>query len=311
MPFEIKLPSTQDALESMPESASSTRGSHQLMAASACDRNFALRYIARLRIVHEPPYRLIGTLVHTCLAHHYASMMESPPGWYKPGQVDAWLESQGNGQPDAVRTAKEVFLYYKNQTAGDSWSPLFVEHEFSASIGELDPDGPWPELNDERVSCGTDLVVMANGLTWIVDHKCSSGGWNKERLDRWQDDGEYKMSFQAMMNLHILRKRLPEMGYDAPRGFIIQRVKRKPPFDFDRNVIQIPTLAYADAPRSARYLLKREMDIRQMVKDGIKPPPNFSHCWHRYGKCDYWNVCSADSDTRKNMVLNTDFARPS
>ncbi len=281
------------------------------MAASGCDRNFALRYILGLRIVHEPPFRLVGTLIHTCLSHHYAAMMpkEKQPEWFQPGQLDAWLNSQGNGQPDAIRTAKEVYLYYKNQTAGDSITPLFVEDEFSASLGELDPNGPYPELNDQRVSCRVDLVAQMNGMVWIIDHKCTSGGWNSERLGRWQDDGEYKMSFQAMMNLHILRRRLPEMGIEPPRGFIIQRIKRKPPFDFDRNVIDIPTKAYEDAPKSARHLLRREMEIRKMVKDGVKPLPNFGRCYHRYGKCDYWNICTADSEARKQMVINTDFVQ--
>lgn len=312
MPFSIQLPSADAAAGvTLSDSGASSRGSHQLMAASGCDRKFALKYIAGMRTIHEPPYRLVGTLIHECLAHHYAGKLEIPPNWYKPGSLEESLQRQGAAQPEQVQTAREVYAYYRSHMASESLTPLFVEEEFSATIGELDPlpEGVEDPLKNERVTCRTDLVCKVNGKVYVLDHKCSAGGWGKDRLDRWQEDGEYKMSFQAMMNLHILSHRLPELGHPAPTGFIVQRIKRKAPFDVDRNIIKLSPLAMEDAPRTARHLVSRELEIRNLVKIGQKPAPNFAQCWGRYGKCDYHAVCSANSAAEKNMLLNGNFVQ--
>jgi len=278
------------------------------MAAAGCDRLYALKYLTRLRPVHEPAYRLVGTLIHECLAHHYAGKLPIPPKWYRPGALDTSLNAQANNQPEQVQIAREVYQYYKSQTAAESLTPLFVEQEFSASVGEIDPQ-PESEsgIEDDRITCRTDLVALINGRVFIVDHKCTSGQYKTERLPRWQSEGEYKMSFQAMVNMLILSCRLPELGYPAPSGFMIQRIKRKPPFDMDRNFVQLSPMAMADAPKAIRSYIEKEGRIRAQVARGEKPAPNFDRCWGRYGKCDFHGVCSAQTQLEKLAILKQSF----
>ncbi len=316
MAFVIQFPTTvANAADTLPDSGASSRGSHQLTTASGCDRFYAFRYIARLRPRQEPGFRLVGTLVHTALAYHYAAKLapDRRPSWFKGlDKLEAELARQSNGQTDQLQTALEVYTYYRNVTASEPITPLFVEEEFSATVGELDPlpADVKDALAAERVTCRTDLVAMMNGKVYIIDHKCMSGGWNSDRLSRWDDDGEYKLSFQAMVNMVILAKRLPERGYPAPTGFVIQRIKRKPPFDFDRNVISLPAPALTAAPQSIRHLVTREQAIRSTVQLGQKPAPNFSLCWGRYGRCDYHAVCGAPTETDQRVIIDQNFIGP-
>lgn len=295
---------------------SSTRGTHQLISVSTCERLYALRYMKRLRIAQEPKFRLIGTLVHSALAYHYASMCEKRPGWFQEIERRgmSWeevVEAEGAGYPDVIENAKDCFRAYQHRYAGDALTPLIVEDEFSASLGELDPDPdrPWRDLDNERVTCRVDLVALVNGKVWVVDHKCTGAGYPAgQRLPRWQHDGEWKMNLQVMMNLHILRKRLPELGYPAPTGFMINRIKRRVPYDFDRNPVGVPDLAYEEMPRQVRGLVHKERLVQDNMKAGIKPVANYGACWTRYGACDYHDFCGADSQEERDRIMQFNYS---
>jgi hypothetical protein len=285
----------------------SARGSHRLAATHSCERLWTLRYEYGIVPLITKPWTLLGTLVHHCLAYHYAAQLpgEKPDWFSRP--LDDVLNEEGAGNPSLIRTARDVYEFYKRHfAAGDTWSPVKVEHEFSATVGQLDPGGPFPELDQEVITARTDLLMEANGYLWIVDHKTTSGGWNSDRLPAWKDDGEYLMSWQAMLYLHIARI---EMQDREVRGFIIQRVKRKAPYDVDRNVLRIPALAYRAVPRAARMMVKREKEIQARLALGESPTPNFAACQGRYGPCDYRDLCASETDEMKRLVMTSQYER--
>lgn len=309
--LDAAMPATPESMTSSPSGASA-HGSHQLAAANTCERMFYLRY--QTGIVpnqdNEPPWRLVGSLVHLCLSYHYQAQIPPPhPKWFSERTLDEALAAEGRGHMEIIRNAKEVFDYYKQHwAAGDAWRPVYVEHQFAASIGELDPEraGENPAVDNTLLTAKPDLIVEANGDLWVIDHKCSAGGWSKDRLDRWKDDGEYLLAWQPMLYLHIIRKRLPHRNV---RGFVIQRIKRKAPYDVDRNPLRVPARAYSQVPRTARMLVEKEQSILARVREGIPPIPNFSACFGRYGPCDYRPLCAADSEGTKKSVMETDFVQ--
>jgi len=287
---------------------SSKRGPHRL-ASTACERLWALRSVHGVVAKYDPPTRLQGTLIHTCLAYHNAALMPVPPVWLGERTLGEALEIDGAGNPALIRVALDVYAAYRHQFSADTWLPLSVEEEYEATIGELDPGGPDPSLDAEIITCRTDLVMKTNGMPWIVDHKATGGGWNgKERLETWKDDGEYKLSWQVMTNLHILRtaKNQAKIG-GLVRGFIIQRLKHRTPYDFDRHTLTVPALAYADAPRAMRSYVAKERAIFAKLARGERPDPNFSMCVGRYGNCDYHALCSSSSKEEQASVLATAF----
>lgn len=279
----------------------SRRGSHQLAATQTCKRLFALRYVYEIVGKEDKPWRMLGTLVHLCLAYHYAAKLLDRPAWLdKP--LDVALNETGAGNPNEIKVAKDIYAYYQAQVAaGDTFRPVYVEHEFAATIGQLDPGGPDSSLDREIVTIRPDLVAELNGELWIVDHKTQRGGWNSNHLGEWRDDGEYLMSWQAMLYLHVLRA----VESRPVRGFMIQRIKRNPPYDHDRNPLRIPALAYKQVPRAARDMVREELKIRQQLKEKIAPTPNFAACQGRYGPCDYRDLCAAESEVMKAMAMQT------
>jgi hypothetical protein len=236
--------------------------------------------------------------------------MAQPPEWFHKKSLSDALEDDGEGHPELIRVAKEIYEAFKHRFAGDTWKPVSVEEEFEAPIGEIDPGGPDPTLDSEIVTCRTDLVIESNGDLWIVDHKSTGGGYGgKDRLETWKDDGEYKMNWQVLMNLHILRapSNVKKLGGRTIRGFVIQRVKQRPPYDFDRHPISVPALAYQAAPRAAREYVAKERSIFAKIARGEAPSPNFSSCFGRYGKCDYHDLCASSSKQEQQAIMNTAF----
>ena len=299
----IEIPAPPKVGTEIGPAGASTRGSHRLAAAGGgCEMQFALHYLMGVSPRVEPPWRMTGKLVHLALANYYGAKLDAPPDYVNIPLRDQ-LEAMAPDQPTEVETALQVLDAYKRWSAGESWRPVYVEEEFRATLGELDPGGPNPELDNEVITCRSDLVVEQNGELLIVDYKCSAGEWGHERLPRWSDNNEYRIFWQGMINLHILRKRLNK----PVRGFVILRVKRKAPFDFDRNLLQIPQLAYERVPRIAREFVRRELDLVRRVKAGERPVQNFTACHSKYGACDYISLCSASSSAFQQQVLDLDF----
>lgn len=295
----VQLPTPRVALPS----GASRFGSHQMGAIlSGCERKYALRYVAKAVPNFEPPFRLVGSLVHMCLAYHYGSMLEPRPAFMATALSDA-LDALERGQaPETKLTAVRVAAAYAQRFHADTWVPLYVEQEFEATVGELDPQ-PTPQPEDDVViSCRPDLVIGNNGKVFIVDHKCSSGEYNKPQLGSWKADGEYRMHWQAMVYMHIMRKRL-----GAVEGFIIQRIKRKAPFDFARHVLPLPALPYTQTPAAIRRAVRKDLELRARLAAGDVSVPSFSDCFGRYGACDYANVCAVDSRREQDQVLALEF----
>lgn len=286
---------------------SSARGPHRLQSTD-CERYWALRYKQGLVIKKEPRGRHIGTLVHTHMAYHFASKMDMPPEWLKT-PLEKALERDAHGAPDFLRKSKEVYAAYRARHPQDFSFPVAVEEEFRARIGDLDPGGPMPELDDEIVTCRTDLVGKTNGKLAITDHKTTSMGGRDGRLEPWKDDGEWKTNFQVLMNVAILRT--PENQFilgGRVDAFIINRIKVTEPFDFMPNRVGLSAIALEDVGRTARTYVAREKAIEKKIENGEAPTPNFGErCWTRYGACDYYAICTAHSRDEQAQIIDTHY----
>jgi len=299
-------------------SGASTRGSHRLAAVGTCERMWALRYHWYFRQTTDTVYRLGGTLIHTAYEYWYASQMpeDQRPAWFWQETLQDKLRRQAAQMPEPIRTqlfemALANLAHYMQRYAADqeTFKVVSIEEEYRATLRELDPGGPWPELDDDIVTCRTDLVYENAAGYWVMDYK--SHGRSKVnprtgRLTRWKDDGEYGLNWQVLWNLHILRKRYGS----KVRGFVIQRTTRQEPYDFDRTPLTIPPLAYEEAPRVMRELVKYEYDVMSKVDNGEKPSPRFHACYGRYGPCDYRDVCMASSPADQRLILENMFTQP-
>lgn len=299
-------------------SGASSRGSHQLSCVQECPERYKLRYIDKLRTKVEPSFRLGGTLVHDAIGHLYAERMlertGTTPSWWTGHPLDQVLEQAGQGYPELIRNAHEVYDAYKAYWWGqrnEDWAPVAIEEEFRAKLSELDPDpaNADPETDDETVTCRTDLVVRsgATGALVVVDHKTKATEGRTGKLAIWRPDGEFRISWQAMVNLHILRVRYPG---EVVVGFVINRMSRREPYDFDRHLLRISPSAYNEVPSVLRRLVKAERGIIADVSNGGRAMKAFWSCYGRYGPCDYVDLCDAATQEDADAVASTRFSGP-
>lgn len=120
----------------------SKRGSHRCADAGGCEVRWYYSHYNKLRPAKGSFYLDFGTLVHTGLAYFYAERMDRKPEWYI-AQPDAQLaiEEDSKGNETWLRNCKSILKAYERFEAGDPWNPKFIEEEFAAKVGALDPDG--------------------------------------------------------------------------------------------------------------------------------------------------------------------------
>ena len=285
-------------------SGAGTRGASQLSSANKCERLFSLAYYHKLTTKFEPDYRLLGTLIHTRLAYHYAAQLEEPPDWFSIPVEDALAHDGAGQRPDLLETSDRVMRMYLERWSPDPWKAKAVEYEFTASVKELDPDGVaiHPGEDDEKITAKVDLYVESNGQDWIVDHKTKRLAWNAKRLPDWEPK-EFQLSWQVLLYLNVVRAHCRREGLRQPAGFMIQRVTRELPFDSDRNVVPIPQEPYAMAPKTARMLIQNELRVRNKIQSNLPLVPNFGACNGIFG-CDFQKLCAAGPKARPGIIRN-------
>jgi hypothetical protein len=270
-----------------------------------CPEQHGLHYLSKYKSKIEPSYRLLGQLVHDCLAYHYAAQLDPLPDWFQASNLDDQLQIRlGENDAELVPQAKEVSRAYLDRFAGDPWTPIFVEKEFKTTVGALDPHGPMPELDEELVTCQVDLGVEGNGAVWLVDYKCMGGEWGKDRLPAWTAAVERDYLWQALVNLHVVRQSIPNV-----KGFIVRRVKRRIPYDFDSNQIRPKQRMYDEIPRTIRYAVKRDLELSALGATPSALRRNYSMCSGKYGPCDYVDYCHAKDELTAQDVLDKNFTR--
>ena len=288
-----------------------------------------LKYDQRWVANIDKPFRLRGSLIHICMQYHYAAKMADPPAWFYEQDLATALEQKGNGSPEDVQLAKELLVAYQREYLQESWTPFAIEEEFRTTVGELDPGGPDPTLDDEVVTCRPDLLVVAPDFQtqepgiWVFDYKTAGKNWEfsdgrwimRGGLERWKDDNEYALHWQVLVNLHVLRapSNRARLNQLLVRGFYIQRMTREPDrrgtFFFDRHLLKIPQGPYAQVPRAIRYAVAAEREIKMNVAKGIAPRPSFWACNTKYGPCDFRPVCMGPTPEERQQILAANYTR--
>lgn len=285
----------------------SARGPSRFVALGTCPTSWFYGFELGYRLKIDRPHRLVGSLVHLCLAYQYAARLSSerrPASFSRPLE-DALLDL-GRGFPEAVRQAREIAEAFKLYDAGRGWAPVVVEHELRATLRECGVaiGAPVPDdVAHEEITARADLVVRINGELWVVDHKTQAP--RGDRLDRWRDDGEWSMHYQSMSLLTLARI----CSAEPVRGVVIQRIKRTLPYDFDHHAILLSDAQLRDALETTTAMVRRERELRHLIEKGVRPPRHLWACHGRYGPCDHVDVCRARSPRERLMILETDFTK--
>jgi PD-(D/E)XK nuclease superfamily len=299
----------------MTPGGASKRGSHRLSESAICQRKWYLHNALGLRPKVTPDYFIEGTLIHLVLAYHYAAKMKEKPQWLFETPLDVALAKEGKGYPDAIKLAKVCGqAYAKFYEHNDPWEPVAVEHEYVARVGDLrrmvSPSCADHPADNELVTSRIDLLVRVNGYLWHVDYKTTLHG--RGRLPQYNPEGEYAVYWQFLVQTLILKKVL---GADY-RGMLVQRIYRKEPFDFDREVVSIPRRPYIDAVET---IAERCLDENRIAKEAREaaasgrdmsiwlPRGNFWNCFSWGKPCEYRPICLAENDPALRECMGADF----
>lgn len=289
----------------------SKRGSHRLAQVSQCERAWMFSWGHRLEPRKRSRPLVEGTAVHAVLAYQWASRMIDPPSWFSEVPLEAQLAEDTEGMPEAATLAKRVGEEYARHYVNDPWTPVAVEKEFFATVGDLRRQAqpgcaPMPDVDDERVSARIDLLIRVNGRLWAVDHKTTKNT-SGPTLPRWYPDGEWAISFQFLLQTLILKK---NFGADFA-GVIVQRIKTTEPYDFDRNVVLLPPQVLADGAETVAKQVAHEMKLVAALRahmgagnpaETFMPPGNFWSCWSWGRPCDFRPLCVAEPQDRPAIV---------
>lgn len=313
-------------------SGASKRGSHQLASIFSCPRKWQLRYRKGIREARDKKFRIGGTLHHDTIAYIYAERIIEQgiwptPSWWTGEPLHDILDKHGEGWPEQIALAKEMYDAYRNKwwfgSYPEPWEPVAAEEQFVGRIGDVDPlgDGVDDPLADEIVTCGTDLVIR-NTLTnqlWIVDHKSKGFDFfaprHAQRMEPWVrrstgggDHEQYLVHWQSLVNLHLVRRAFPD---HIVAGFMINRFTREKTKDgrflFDRHTLHTSPRVYARAPKVMRYAVAQEAYWDGIIAAGGQAEPHYWACHGKYGTCDYIELCNADDDEQAGRVLESKF----
>lgn len=287
----------------------SQRGSHRLALAAICPRKWYLNIGRGIKPKKTPIHFVEGSLVHIALAYYRAEQLHAKgvevPDWFHRKTVNESLEESGVGYPDAIKLAQDILAAYRKRWSGvvDPWEPVAMEHEYTATLGQVRKlINPYtePKADDgEVVSARIDLMLRTNGYLWACDYKTTAHGRNGS-LAAWNPDGEYAINWQFLLQTAILRVNL---GSEF-KGVLVERILKKPPYDFDRAVAPINRAAFMDLPNVIsrmclleRQIAKQALDAEAAGEDMAAwlPSGNWWNCYQWGGPCEYRSVCTAET----------------
>jgi hypothetical protein len=240
---------------------------------------FGYELMLRPNLEKEAP--ALGTLVHVGLAYRYGLLLDVRPDWlvYPDGRHAIWI--CGQDRPDLAAEALRVYdsycAYYDRLIANGSvrpWKPLLVEHQFEVPFRM--PDG-----NTEPYTARLDLVVWDGHEVILCDHKTGSKVSNHK-------GSSYATDRQMLTCLALARAH----GYPINRVIINAMSREYPEPHFQRFDVPISHEAYGRLGADTQEVLMRMQDVRRRFPDPANRPRHNENCVRKYGKCDFYEICS-------------------
>lgn len=262
----------------------SERGWHRFENAARCLRLFALKEAGLVpRSMSDALVR--GSLLHVGLAQHYAMKLQDGKNYYTPLEgmyafADNMAKEAANAHDAAlwrihIPEVQQAIQAYRNRWREESWTPVAVEKELRAHLPKLDGSGKF--LFTQRV----DLIVKDHhDIHWIVDHK-SCYRIDGRTLRQFTLSGQF-------LGYQIFGRKMYGKKFG---GVILNRVRLRGPYDFDRCTLE-------PAPQAIRRFTRNLAQIEDLTDryEGEDPhtwPAAYSEqvCWGKYGKCPAFELC--------------------
>jgi hypothetical protein len=281
-------------------------------------------YGALRRVPSKPRTPLIfGASVHLALAKHLegASVDEAIKVAIEDAiknKLDSALDPKRN--TDTLRLLLTSYFEHITLFPADRLTPLtldgvpVVEKDFSVPIGSVllhDTD----VVEDREVSVSwngiIDLVGYSGGSLWVIDHKTTS-----IMGEKFADD---KMRSSQMLGYFLVISKLLSERTDLPQlsGCLINALAMyKSSYEFKQ--FKLPLTA----AKAAEFQRETLNNVSRIVKELYRMRNWFSwpnggqvysvpscrdSCVHKYGRCDYFDLCEAPLVIRERLAYDEGF----
>jgi hypothetical protein len=265
----------------------SKQGPHRVGAFSICPQLEAFGYELNLRPSIEKEATKIGTLVHVGLAYRYGTQLATAhkPSWlvYQDGRYAIWI--CGQDRPDLAQEALRIYDAYCAHWdpliasgVAPAFRPLLIEHQFE--VGFTMPDGS-SEPYTARIDLLAEVVLPTGREVWLIDHKTGSKLTNHTGTS-------YRADRQMLTGLALCRAH----GFNVNRVIINAMSREYPQPRFARFEVPISHEAYSRLGADTAYVLQQMNDVRKRYPDPNNRPRSWDSCLRKYGRCDFWDVCT-------------------
>jgi hypothetical protein len=274
-----------------------------------CPRLYELQVLHKRQLSASKAGRNFGSCIHAGLATRYRQFGGGAvtDNTLIHESMRQWLD--GNPQPpDDFRNfdhACKVMDVYNQVYKEESFKVLLDKVEFSFLL-------PFTHLGFYQSWYGgkSDLAIENNDGIWVQDHKTAymfGDGWEAAMQT---DSGQLGYVWS-------LKKSLPPEQADKVRGYIINGIRIRRPQKSDEysgtapidasDFQRIPVYVSEDAVDEWVYDTTEHMhSIFRLHEDGFMPRNRFS-CTTKFGKCDFYDVCTIARTHREAALASNMF----
>lgn len=260
-------------------------GWHRMQAFMQCPTKYYHSYISEEHVRTPSPSLILGSLLHTGLAHRYAIMgaeqREEEHDLYDPSDaIRKQAKEEGEVWQSQLEKVFSVYNQYIESEYIRFWESdciiLFVEDIFTLTIDGYD------------LTLRADLVVQSktSGLIYFVDHKTSS--YIREATTKgYQSSGQF-IAYQVLGE-RLWGKKFGGLliNYLQHGGF----TAKKPRIAF-KHVNVKRSQSHIDAFASSILFYRKLIEYYQDkdLKHFPRVQSEFT-CIHKYGTCDHYDKC--------------------
>jgi hypothetical protein len=273
-----------------------------------CARSAQYYLLHKRRIAEQKSALFFGGAIHSALEYRYANAGIVAPAEIPKGQNDllSRLFEQSPVGVDDYRNlslATEIIRVYNQTYATEEFriitngdKPL-VEQAFAIELFRLKVP-TWVHSSGELIVIYTgriDLLVEWDGL-FNVDHKTTSimgAGFFEEQSMSPQQEG-YMWAVQKTLGV-------------LPQGYVINAIRTRPPAK-TRDAVTSEDFVRQKFPCPAERVTEWEYNITQIITEFVWKyirgylPMEKKWCIHKYGRCQYFDVCTLPKENRLMLL---------
>lgn len=284
-----------------------------LGALKRCPRYYKFTILDGWRLHPTPVALQFGIYFHLCMETRHrllAHGFDQPTMLRRVARLALLLgESLQPGRPERTKeTLCRAVVWYCFHFEDDAAHVTLRPNgeptvEYSFTIPLANADGPFTINGHQIYLCGhLDNYMEFLGHYYVGDYKSTKGGLSTEFFDEFKTSYQQKGYFAAAHALSAV----PTSAIPAPpKGCIIDAVELQVNANrFARHIVTWTALEMED------YLTDMEMTIRTawFYAAHNRWPANETACVGRYGKCEFYNVCTATPPARQR-ILESNFVR--